>query len=139
MGIINFSKNRKKSISTLLSLGLGGILFITSATYMSSFNKENYARQGDFEESEFIIGFSSSAISLYENGMSGIQSKNPLNSDFIKQIKIIDGVESVTEVKNFGVKFDFPEHDEYGNDDNVMLISKLIFSDFLKSLLCPFL
>lgn len=123
MGIINFSKNRKKSISTLLSLGLGGILFITSATYMSSFNKENYARQGDFEESEFIIGFSSSAISLDENGMSGIQSKNPLNSDFIKQIKIIDGVESVTEVKNFGVKFDFPEHDEYGNDDNVMLIS----------------
>lgn len=123
MGIINFSKNRKKAVSTLLSLGLGGILFITSATYMSSFDKENYARQGDFKEAEFVIGISSGAVSLDENGMSGIQSKNPLNSDFIKQIKTIDGIESVTEVKNFGVKFDFSEHDEYGNDDTILMVS----------------
>ncbi|MDE5937207.1 MAG: ABC transporter permease, partial [Ruminococcus sp.] len=109
--------------STLLSLGLGGILFITSATYMSSFDKENYARQGDFKEAEFVIGISSGAVSLDENGMSGIQSKNPLNSDFIKQIQTIDGIESVSEVKNFGVKFDFPEHNEYGNDDTILMVS----------------
>jgi len=123
MGIINFSKNSKKAVSTLLSLVLGGILFITSATYMSSFDKENYAHQGDFKEAEFVIGISSGAISLDENGMSGIQNNNPLNTDFIRQINMIDGIESVTEVKNFGIKFDFPEHDEYGNDDTVLPIS----------------
>ena len=123
MGIINFSKNRKKSVSTLLSLCLGGILFIAAATYMSSFDKNGYARQGDFKEAEFVIGISPSAIELDENGMSGIQSKNPLNEDFIEQIKAINGVKAVTKVKNFGVKFDFPEHEEYGNDDTVLPIS----------------
>lgn len=44
LGMMNFSKNRKKTVITMLSLALGGILFMTAATYMSSFDKENYAR-----------------------------------------------------------------------------------------------
>lgn len=43
LGMMNFSKNRKKTVITMLSLALGGILFMTAATYMSSFDKENYA------------------------------------------------------------------------------------------------
>ncbi len=123
MGIMNFSRNRKKAVSTLMSLGLGGILFITAATYMSSFDKNGFARQGDFKEAEFVIGISPGAIELDENGMSGIQSKNPINEEFVEQIKAIDGVETVTEVRNFGVKFDFPQNEEYGNDDTILLIS----------------
>ena len=123
MGIMNFSRNRKKAVSTLMSLGLGGILFITSATYISSFDRNRFARQGDFKEAEFVIGISSVAIELDENGLSGIQSKNPINEDFVEQIKAIDGVENVNEVKNFGVKFDFPQKEEYGNDDIIMLLS----------------
>ncbi len=123
MGIMNFSRNRKKAVSTLMSLGLGGILFITSATYISSFDRNRFARQGDFKEAEFVIGISPVAIELDENGLSGIQSKNPINEDFVEQIKAIDGVENVNEVKNFGVKFDFPQKEEYGNDDIIMLLS----------------
>ncbi|MCM1270761.1 MAG: ABC transporter permease [Ruminococcus flavefaciens] len=123
MGIMNFSKNRKKAVSTLMSLGLGGILFITAATYMSSFDKNGFARQGDFKEAEFVIGISPSAIELDENSMSGIQSKNPINENFVEQIKAIDGVKTVNEVKNFGVKFDFPQKEEYGNDDTILLLS----------------
>lgn len=123
MGIMNFSRNRKKAVSTLMSLGLGGILFITSATYISSFDRNRFARQGDFKEAEFVIGISSVAIELDENGLSSIQSKNLINEDFVEQIKAIDGVENVNEVKNFGVKFDFPQKEEYGNDDIIMLLS----------------
>ncbi|MDE5770925.1 MAG: ABC transporter permease [Ruminococcus sp.] len=123
MGMMNFSRNRKKAVSTLMSLGLGGILFITAATYMTSFDKNGFARQGDFRDAEFVIGISNSAIELDENGMSGIQSKNPINEDFVEQIKAIDGVETVREVKNFGIKFDFPQKEEYGNDDTIMLLS----------------
>ena len=117
LGIMNFSRNRKKAAITMLSLGLGGILFMTAATYMSSFSKESYARQGDFQESEFIISYSPSAIELNENGLSGMQADTPLGDEMTGQIASIDGVEKVTERKGFGVQYDFPLHDEYGSND----------------------
>ena len=117
LGIMNFSRNRKKAAVTMLSLGLGGILFMTAATYMSSFSKESYARQGDFQESEFIISYSPSAVELNENGLSGMQAGSPLGDEMIGEIASIDGVEQITERKGFGVQYDFPQHDEYGNND----------------------
>lgn len=117
LGIMNFSSNRKKAAITMLSLGLGGILFMTAATYMSSFSKESYARQGDFQESEFIISYSPSAVELNENGLSGMQADTPLGDEMTGQIASIDGVEKVTERKGFGVQYDFPLHDEYGSND----------------------
>ena len=90
---------------------------MTAATYMSSFSKENYARQGDFQEAEFIISYSPSAIELNENGLSGMQAETPLGDEMIGQITSIDGVEKVTERKGFGVQYDFPQHDEYGSND----------------------
>lgn len=119
LGTMNFSKNKKKAAVTMLSLALGGILFMTAATYMSSFDKESYARQGVFKDAEFNIQYSASAIELNENGMSGLQAKALLDDEMIQNILSIDGVKRVSEIKNFGVKFDFPMHDEYGNDDAV--------------------
>lgn len=117
LGIMNFLKNRGKAVITMLSLALGGILFMTAATYMSSFDKANYARQGYFTDAEFHIEYSPSAISLNEYGMSGLQAKAPLNKELIKQLTALDGVRTVTEIKGFGVKFDYPKNDEYVNDD----------------------
>lgn len=119
LGVMNFSKNKKKAVITLASLALGGILFMTAATYMSSFDKESYARQGIWKEAEFHIQYSSSAIELNENGMSGMQAASPLNSDFIKEITVLDGVKEVTEIKNFGVLFDYPKNDEYNDNDEL--------------------
>ena len=72
LGVMNFSKNKKKAVITMLSLALGGILFMTAATFMSSFDKDNYARQGIWKEAEFHIEYSEAAIELNENGMSGM-------------------------------------------------------------------
>lgn len=117
LGMMNFSKNRKKTVITMLSLALGGILFMTAATYMSSFDKENYARQGYFVDAEFHIEYAQSAIELNENGMSGMQAEMPLDNKMVKEISFLDGVEKVTEIKSFGVRFDYPKNDEYDNDD----------------------
>lgn len=117
LGMMNFSKNRKKAVITMLSLALGGILFMTAATYMSSFDKTNYARQGYFVDAEFHIEYAQSAIELNENGMSGMQADMPLNSEMVQEIAALDGVKKVTEIKSFGVRFDYPKNDEYGNDD----------------------
>ena len=119
LGTMNFSKNKKKAAVTMLSLALGGLLFMTAATYISSFDKGNYARQGLFKDAEFNIQYSESAIELNENGRSGLQAKTPLSDEMIQEILEIDGVKKVSEIKNFGVKFDFPMHDEYGNNDAV--------------------
>ena len=124
LGIMNFSKNKKKATITMLSLGLGGILFITAATYMSSFDKADYSRQGYFKDAEFYIQYSESATELEENGTSGIQAKSPMDDSFVQEIENIDGVEKVTEVKNFGISYDFPEHSEYNNDDYILPLNE---------------
>ncbi len=119
LGLMNFSKNRKKAIVTMLSLSLGGILFMTAATYMSSFDKMKYTRQGYFADAEFHIEYAQSAIELNENGMSGMQAEMPLDSEMVREISSLDGVKKVTEIKSFGVQFDYPKNDEYGNDDMI--------------------
>lgn len=119
LGIMNFSKNKKKAVITLASLALGGVLFMTAAVYMSSFDKDDYARQGIWKEAEFHIQYSPSAISLNENGMSGMQADSPLNSELIQRITALDGVKKVTEIKSFGVLFDYPKNDEYNNNDEI--------------------
>lgn len=119
LGCMNFSRNRKKAAVTMLSLALGGILFMTAATYLSSFDQENFARQGYFKEAEFNIQFSAAAIELNENGLSGMQAKSPLNQDMIEEIMALDGVKGVKEIRNFGIKFDYPRRDEYGKNDLV--------------------
>lgn len=124
LGIMNFAKNKKKATITMLSLGLGGILFITAATYMSSFDKADYSRQGYFKDAEFYIQYSESATELEENGISGIQAKSPMDDSFVQEIENIDGVEKVTEVKNFGISYDFPEHSEYNNDDFILPLNE---------------
>lgn len=117
LGVMNFSRNKKKAVITLASLAFGGVLFMTAATYMSSFDKDGYARQGIWKDAEFYIQYSASAIELNENGMSGIQAASPMDSDFVQKITALDGVEKVTEIKNFGVHFDYPKNDEYNGND----------------------
>ncbi len=124
MGIMNFSKNRKKAVITFASLALGGILFMGAATYMSSFHKADFARQGFFADAEFHISYSASAIELNENGLSGLQAEAPLHDGMIRQISGLDGVKSVTPVKNLGIRFDYPKNDLYGDNDMVCLLTE---------------
>lgn len=120
LGVMNFSRNRKKKqLSHCSLLALGGILFMTAATYMSSFDQANYARQGYFTDAEFHIGYSPSAIQRNKNGMGGIQAIKPMGNEMVREIAALDGVEKVTEIKSFGARFDYPVNDEYGNDDMI--------------------
>ncbi len=119
LGLMNFSKNRKKAVITMLSLGLGGILFMTAATYISSFDKDGYARQGYFKDAEFNIQFSVAAIELNEYGMSGLQAESPLGSAMVQEISALAGVTGVREIKAFGVQYDHPANDLYGANDQI--------------------
>ncbi|MCI8514651.1 MAG: ABC transporter permease [Lachnospiraceae bacterium] len=119
LGMMNFSRHRKKTTITMFSLALGGILFMTAATYMSSFNKMNYARQGHFKYAEFHIRYAGSMIELNENGLGGLQAKMPIDDEIIREIAALDGVKEVEEIRGFGVRYDYPKNGEYGKTDMV--------------------
>lgn len=119
LGAMNFSKNRKKAMITMLSLGMSGILYMTAAVYIASFDKELYVRQDYFKDAEFNIQYSQGAIELNENGLSGLQAQVVLGDSFVQEIAALDGVKKVNEIKAFGVRFDDPAHDLYGVGDVV--------------------
>lgn len=124
LGVMNFSKNRKKAAVTMLSLALGGILFMTAATYMSSFDRDNYARQGYFKDAEFHISHTIAAIELHEFGLSGLQADAPLDQEIIREISSLEGVTRVTGIKSFGVRYDYPKNDLYGDNDMVRPLTR---------------
>lgn len=133
LGFINFSKNKKKTVITMLSLGLGGILFMVAATYMCSFNREQYSRQLDFKEGEYTISVPMSAIELNEHGMSGIQSNSPLSDTLLSSIEQIKGVKKVISTKEFGVQFDYEKEKEYGTNDSVIPVTDKEAGEFLNA------
>ncbi len=57
-------------------------------------------------------------------GMSGLQAKAPLDETMVQEILSVDGVKRVEELKNFGIRFDYPQQDEYDNDDMVYPLSE---------------
>ena len=54
-GIFFDIRNRKKSLLTILSMSLCGIIFFLSASYQSSFNAESMARSWDMRYGDFKI------------------------------------------------------------------------------------
>lgn len=96
LAVINFSRNRKKSVLTLLSLGLSGILFICAASYSASVSIESISRGELFTYGDYQL-----CLTLGNNdnsdgyAMSRIQQNNPLDEDMEERILAIDGVTGI--------------------------------------------
>ncbi len=92
---ISGTRNRKKTLLTMISLGIGGVLFMIATTLISSTSLEEYSRQGDFRFGEFVINLSHNAVTMAEHGLTDIQMDNPLNDKLRMNIEEIDGVNEV--------------------------------------------
>lgn len=91
----NISRNKKRTAITIITLSVIGILFIVTATVLSCADPAEIARQEI--ESDYNI-----SIDSWENdkmnpdrSWANIIQNNPLNEDFIQQIKQIDGIEKI--------------------------------------------
>lgn len=104
---ISSNRNRKKTLLTVISLGIGGVLYIIGATYIISMNREEYSRQSYFRFGEYDIYLSSNAVQTNEHEYTGIQLDNPLNNELIKEIKKIDGVNNIMEFKKLYLKYEY--------------------------------
>ena len=92
----------KKWFFTTLSLAFSGILFMTAATWMASWDDEAYSRQNDFQDNEYHISY------LYDHsypktyGTTEMQLTGHLSPELYQQISAIPHVEHIaTEHSSF--------------------------------------
>lgn len=128
---LNSERNRKKSMLTMISLGVGGILFMLGAMFIEGTSLDEYARSGEFSYGEYQIGFSSNAVETMAHGRTGIQMKNPLSLEFIKQIEQIEGVKKVHRFERAEVKW---EANGENVDDSVNTFSEKILKDMNRAM-----
>lgn len=111
--------HRKKTILTMITLGIGGVLIMVAGTLVMSIDEEKMARGSAFKDGEFRVEFSSNAIEENEHGISGLQADNPLTGELITQIKSIDGVKNVIVEK--GIRNIWEVNGESGEHDVAIL------------------
>ena len=107
MAVMGSSRNRRKWVVTVLSLGVAGIMFMGGTTLLSSLDMERFARQGLLEYGEFEIDLSRNVVRNDPHGATGVQLNNPLNDELIQNITQIEGVKEVTQYKTLEAKFEY--------------------------------
>lgn len=94
--ISNLSRNKKRTIMTICTMGLSCILFVIVANIASSMNAEDNARR-TIEKGDFYIrlDFSANDTAYPENNLNHIQQLHLMDTSFIEQIKAIEGITKV--------------------------------------------
>lgn len=95
LALINFSRNKKKTVLTIVSLGVCGILLMTSSAYFNSIDPVEVARG--------VFPYGRVRIELGDYGSQShnseqfveLQRDNPLSSDLIQQLAAIPGVKDM--------------------------------------------
>ena len=90
---MNLSRQKLKSVLTILSLSIGGVLVVLISTMLVSYDGVAEARYKDFPVGEFNIQLNAN-LSWETAGVSlaGLQQKDFLNTDFVNAVESMDGV-----------------------------------------------
>ncbi len=91
LAIMNFSRNRKKAIVTLLSLGLTGILLMCIASYGNSISLEEIARAQMRDGGDYLLD----AVQ-YGESLLAYQQKNTLDDTLRNELEQLPGVEYIS-------------------------------------------
>ena len=97
MAMANVTGNPKRTIATILTMGLSCVLFVIIANYVGNIDTEHEARlsvnHGQFE---LQLDYSAEYDERYpENNLDMILTDDPLNDSLIEEIKRIPGVTDV--------------------------------------------
>lgn len=104
----NLSRNKKRTIMTIVTLSLIGILFMVISTILSCLEPKEIARDSIFDD--FVLSVDSTSGDKMHPDLewSAICQNNPLNLDFEKQVLAIPGVEKITKSSRLDVEL--PDH-----------------------------
>lgn len=106
LGKIEFSRNRKKTNITLISLIIGGALFLGAITFTGSINSEKYARNGYFKNCEYYLTFSGESISDSQNGLYDLISKSNNLTKLKEELENLEEIDCINVKKSYLVKLD---------------------------------
>lgn len=110
----NLSRNKKRTLITIFSLGMIGILFVVVSTVFSCMNPQQIARDTIAADYRLSIASFSGDKMRPEREWTAIQQNNPLNNEMINRIKAIDGVEKVEAFQS--ISGEIPSIKEIGTD-----------------------
>lgn len=128
LSILNFKRNKKRIVLTLVSLSFAGIIFMTVGTVYKSISMEKMVRTRDiYQKGDFFIDIDSGGYNSNEQfSTAKIQQDNPLNEKFISRLKSIDGYRDMYIEKGTSINYHLSDNvissssisafDEYENE-----------------------
>ena len=99
LAVMSVSRNRKKTALTVLSLGIGGVLYMMASFWVTSTSLEEYARTGEYQFGEFIVSYSYNVAATAEHGEMDLQAAHPIDEAVTEAVRSIDGVEEIHDIQ----------------------------------------
>lgn len=96
LAMANISGNKKRTLTTILTMGMSCILFVILANIIGNVDEEYIARE-HVEHGQFMIElyYYMNDTAYPQNNLDNILKDNPLNEELIQKIKAIDGVTDI--------------------------------------------
>lgn len=96
MTLANLASNKRRTISTIFTMGLSCVLFVVLANCIGNIDNE-YAARKDIEHGQFQIelDYSTNDKAYPKNNLENILKDNPLNDELIDEIRQIPGVTDI--------------------------------------------
>lgn len=104
---LHFKGEKRKSFFTIISLIIGGTLFIWAATWLYSSDLDKMARQGYYRNYEYVISYISEYQYVYDSEFVDFQKQDILNDELIRELSEIPEIETVKPRKSVNVSINF--------------------------------
>lgn len=93
---MNLSRQKAKSMLTIISLSFGGLLIILISTMLISYDGVAEARGKDFSVGEFNISLNANqSWDTADISLAELQQKHLFDDDFVKAVESIDGINGI--------------------------------------------
>lgn len=105
----NLVRNKKRTVVTMVTMGLSCVLFMSMAGILNSMRAEDIAdRELEGNDFKIELDYDINDETYPENNLDNINKNNPFSDDLLRQILELDGVEGVNSVNEVPVSSDFP-------------------------------
>lgn len=134
MTAANLSGNRRRSISTICTMGLSCVLFVALSNVAGNIDNEYEVRK-EVEYGQFLLDldWSLNDTAYPENNLDQIQKNNPFGEEFQEKLKDIPGVTEVRTRNLFAAENQtMTRQDEDGRKTSISVMNREEFEEYGK-------
>lgn len=120
----NMTMNRKRTVATIISMGLSCVLFVVVANFTGNVSTRYDARkQVPYGQFQIDLTYDTNDTAYPENNLDSILKENPLDEELVEKIRSIDKVTDV-QVRNMAYAYD-----QNGMLESIGVLNKEQFED----------